>query len=233
VLKKWTGIKDNYAKYVKKLKEINKSGAGASKLKEYHLYKQLLFLKRNDQNETDDSIIDLEINNQDTQKESPKRKFKSPSLPQSSRKRRNVDTFEEEIMAKLEEPENRHLSFFKAILPSLNELNDHQTLVFQSRVLNILTDLYEQSQQRTSIYYSQSNCPSSYQGNYESQRPQSSWQSSYHGGYQTAGSSTQSTREAALSPAAQQVQSDESVSNDYSNTSREPIASPLSLYDFS
>lgn len=50
MLKKWTGIKDNYAKYVKKLKEINKSGAGANKLKEYHLYKQLLFLKRNDQN---------------------------------------------------------------------------------------------------------------------------------------------------------------------------------------
>lgn len=136
-------------------------------------------------------------------------------------------------MAKLEEPENRHLSFFKAILPSLNKLNDHQSLIFQSRVLQVLTDLHEQSQQHTSIYYSQSNCPSSYQGNYETQRPQSSWQSSYHGGYQTAGSSTQSTREAALSPAAKQGQSDESESNDYSNTSREPIASPLSLYDFS
>lgn len=169
-----------------------------------------------------------ETNYQNTQKESSKRKFKSPSRAFPARKKRIIDTFEEEIMSKLEEPENRHLSFFKAILPSLNKLSDHQTLIFQSRVLQVLTDLHESSHQ----YYPQSNYPSSYQGNYETQRPQSSWQSAYQGGYQTTGSSSQSTQEATPPPAATHGRSEESEFDDHSSTSREP-ASPLSLYDFS
>ncbi|XP_063374287.1 uncharacterized protein LOC134661985, partial [Cydia amplana] len=48
-----------------------------------------------------------------------------------------------DILQALKEAENRHLSFFKAILPSLNKLDDHQTLIFQSRVLQVLTDLHQ------------------------------------------------------------------------------------------
>lgn len=58
VVKKWTPIKDNFTKYLKKLETLNKSGSGASKIKEYHLYKQLLFLKKNAANLTDSSIME-------------------------------------------------------------------------------------------------------------------------------------------------------------------------------
>lgn len=46
VLKKWRGINDTFKKYVKKLKDEKLSGTGAKSTKEYHLYKQLLFLKK-------------------------------------------------------------------------------------------------------------------------------------------------------------------------------------------
>ncbi|GBP56350.1 hypothetical protein EVAR_43289_1 [Eumeta japonica] len=59
------------------------------------------------------------------------------------RKRKVIDEIDSEILRTLKETENRHLSFFKAILPSLNKLDDHQTLIFQSRVLQILTDFHQ------------------------------------------------------------------------------------------
>lgn len=60
MVKKWTNIKDNFMKYMKKKESANKSGAGATKIKEYHLYKQLMFLKKNAPNLTDSSILEDE-----------------------------------------------------------------------------------------------------------------------------------------------------------------------------
>lgn len=39
------------------------------------------------------------------------------------------------------EQDNRHLSFFKSLLPSLEKFNDQQVLQFQSRVLQIITEI--------------------------------------------------------------------------------------------
>lgn len=43
----------------------------------------------------------------------------------------------------LKEPENRQISFFKDILPSLERLDGNKTLMFQNRVLQILTELHQ------------------------------------------------------------------------------------------
>ncbi|XP_063373768.1 uncharacterized protein LOC134661570 [Cydia amplana] len=139
VLKKWKNMKDNFTKYAKRLESLNKSGAGATKVKEYHFYKQLMFLKKNAANVTDSSIVEDQESDEDGQKDETARSRYQPC----SRKRKATDQFESDILQALKEAENRHLSFFKAILPSLNKLDDHQTLIFQSRVLQVLTDLHQ------------------------------------------------------------------------------------------
>ncbi|CAH0719248.1 unnamed protein product, partial [Brenthis ino] len=67
LIKKWRSVKDNYFRYSKKLKEASKSGSGATKLKKYHLYNQLLFLRKVEQNATESSLDSpREINNEST-----------------------------------------------------------------------------------------------------------------------------------------------------------------------
>lgn len=170
-------MKDNFTRYVKRLESCNKSGAGAKKIKQYHFYKQLLFLKKNAANLTDSSILEED---QDSDLEFQQVETRSRYQP-ASRKRKLNDEFEIEILQALKETENRHQSFFKAILPSLNKLDDHQTLIFQSRVLNILTEFY---QPQTS--YSSYQTP--FDRNHE--RPQSS---SYYNNYQSTRNHTSTT----------------------------------------
>lgn len=77
-----------------------------------------------------------------------------------------MDEFEREGLKLLKEPENRHMSFFRAILPSIQEFSDRETLRFQSKVIQIIDEMrYGQ----TSSYVS---------------GPSTSHQPSY--GYQTA-----------------------------------------------
>lgn len=136
---------------MKKKESANKSGAGAKKIKEYHLYKQLMFLKKNVPNLTDSSILEDES-------EDPKRSETTRSRYQpatTSRKRKHCeDDFENQIIETLKNVDNRHVSFFKSILPFLVKLDDQQTLTYQSRVMQILTEFnqptYQYNQYHTS-----------------------------------------------------------------------------------
>lgn len=99
--------------------------------------------------------------------------IKDHVINQLHEKKKNNDEVDYEILQALKETENRHLSFFKAILPSLNTLNDHQTLMFQSRVLQILTDLHQISYQ----YETSTGYHTASQDRY--QRSQSSYTTNY------------------------------------------------------
>ncbi|KAI8441111.1 hypothetical protein MSG28_009371 [Choristoneura fumiferana] len=66
IVKKWTNVKDNFTKYMKKVELSKKSGAGAKYIKEYHLYKQLMFLYKNAPNLTDSSIEEEETSTSDS-----------------------------------------------------------------------------------------------------------------------------------------------------------------------
>ncbi|XP_039745385.1 uncharacterized protein LOC120635631 [Pararge aegeria] len=156
VIQRWRGIKDTFNKYEKKLKDASRSGSGSKNIKEYHLYKQLQFLKKNLQNETTTSIKDLE-NEPDNQEGSSKTRYQK----QPPKRKMVNNNFEDDIVKILKETENRHISFFKGILPSLERLDDNKTLIFQSRVLQILTELH----QPHGYYYPNSN----YQGGYQTQ----------------------------------------------------------------
>lgn len=168
LIKKWRSVKDNYFRYSKKLKEASKSGSGATKLKKYHLYNQLLFLRKVEQNATESSLDSpREINNESTSTNDDITTDNTPRYVPVARKRAmQMDEFEREGLKLLKEPENRHMSFFRAILPSIQEFSDRETLRFQSKVIQIIDEMrYGQ----TSSYVS---------------GPSTSHQPSY--GYQTA-----------------------------------------------
>ncbi|XP_049880397.1 uncharacterized protein LOC126376883 [Pectinophora gossypiella] len=163
VVKKWRSVKDNFFRYVKKIKENSSSGSGAKQLKKYHYYNQLLFLMKVAQNKTDSSlemVSEETERNENTASSSPFPTKEMSSLPPgpsryvpASRKRSNqaIDDFEAQALKALQEKENRHLSFFKGILPSLDSFTELQTLTFQSKVINIITEIRfgEQTQSTT------------------------------------------------------------------------------------
>lgn len=150
-MKKWRIVKDNFYKYLKKLKEASKSGSGAKKLKKYHFYNQLLFLTKVTQNETDSSLdVAEETNTDSTSDIAPE---SSRYIPITRKRSMQADDFEKEALKALKEPEDRHLSFFKGILPSIQDFTELQTLTFQSKVLQIITEMrYGSMSQQSSSY---------------------------------------------------------------------------------
>lgn len=80
-MKRWTNIKDSFLKWMKKYKEISRSGAAASRMKKYVYHDQLLFLKKVAvPNETEDSLNDSTNMNEEVGEsaniKTPKRKTK-------------------------------------------------------------------------------------------------------------------------------------------------------------
>jgi len=72
--------------------------------------------------------------------ETPSRK---PRTQQCGKRKRNPDEFELRIMKAVEEGNqpNRHLSFFKGIIPSLENFNEEETLEFQMGVLQLIGNI--------------------------------------------------------------------------------------------
>lgn len=132
-------------------------------------------MKKNSQNKTTSSLDDEEIRPSTSTQQSPQPV--RPSYHPASRKRKyDEDEFEKNIIAALNKDESRHLSFFKAILPSLEKFNDNQTIIFQSRVLQILSDFHQPSYYPSQYQTSQT----SVQANYQTSR------TTVQTGYQTA-----------------------------------------------
>jgi hypothetical protein len=68
---------------------------------------------------------------------------RKPRTQQCGKRKRNPDEFELRIMKALEEGNqpNRHLSFFKGIIPSLHNFNEEETLEFQMGVLQLIANI--------------------------------------------------------------------------------------------
>lgn len=152
VFKKWKNVKDNFFKYLTKIK-TKRSGSAASAIKKYHLFEQLTFLRKIAPAETQSSIAtNSATQNQEepAPEESPNEnqhsiEINEPNSSKTSRRKRKPDEFETEVLNIIKndrkEQDNRHLSFFKSLLPSLEKFNDQQVLQFQSRVLQIITEI--------------------------------------------------------------------------------------------
>ena len=81
--------------------------------------------------------------NRDMNNFSQETSFRKPRTQQCGKRKRNPDDFELRIMKALEEGNqpNRHMSFFKGIIPSLQNFNVEETLDFQMGVLQLIANI--------------------------------------------------------------------------------------------
>ncbi|XP_076057355.1 uncharacterized protein LOC143034896 isoform X2 [Oratosquilla oratoria] len=150
---KWTNVRDRYNKYLKKLQEKN-SGYRRKSFKKYVYSDQMNFLLKNNVKKGTVSSTETEReetgNSENLFDNSPSNKkhiqaFVSPipsSLGNMKRPRTGVPDTEKYIMHKLQQPEDRHVSFFKSILPTLQKFDDNETLLFQGEVIRMIQDIH-------------------------------------------------------------------------------------------
>ncbi|CAF4844844.1 unnamed protein product [Pieris macdunnoughi] len=167
IIQRWTHIRDNYNRSYKKIQEQKRSGSGAKTAKPYVYSKQLSFLKKViEPKETISNVISknnyTESENQKNNSEGndtsaansiqtqvnmatmspipkfiPKRPMKNAVNPLDAKMMKFMDSYSNN------EPKtiNRHLSFFKGIIPSLDKFDDDEVLEFQMGVLQLLKNI--------------------------------------------------------------------------------------------
>lgn len=149
-------MRDSYRKSIGKTKA--KSGAGASKAKSYIYASQLQFLdKIFEERETEDTlsssiddndggVADVTVEKDgntiqsapSVQRDAAAAEKLESSFKKPASKKRKIDSVELEMIAALKETPNRHLSFFKGLLPSLEDFDEFDTLDFQMEVLKVV-----------------------------------------------------------------------------------------------
>ncbi|XP_037916979.1 uncharacterized protein LOC119655256 isoform X2 [Hermetia illucens] len=132
VLKKWTQVRHSYQKSIAK-----------SKLQ----FLDKIFEERETEETPSENFDDVEhvtVKNENIQSfpniphYATAAKNPESSLNKPASKRNKMDPLELEIIAALKEKPNRHLSFFKGLLPSLEDFDECDTLDFQMEVLKIV-----------------------------------------------------------------------------------------------
>lgn len=151
-------------KWKKKDKDSKKSGAGASKLRKYIYHEALQFLEKvrvhaettsnipgeipiqgeGQQDDTvDESGVDS-LNTEQTTNTVPNTVNKPCNVV--SKKRKKMDDFELRMLKVVETPQqdgDRHLSFFKGIIPSITKFSEPQIVEFQLGVLQLVQKMQE------------------------------------------------------------------------------------------
>jgi hypothetical protein len=90
----------------------------------------------------DSQVTTAEQNRDDMNNFSQETPSRKPRTQQCGKRKRNPDELELRIMKALEgiQP-NRHLSFFKDIIPPLQNFNEEETLEFQMGVLQLIANI--------------------------------------------------------------------------------------------
>ncbi|XP_066151525.1 uncharacterized protein [Euwallacea fornicatus] len=147
VIKKWTQVRDSWMKSMKKY----------TRSRPYIYHNQMSFLEKimdTPSSANDDSLEPCIIKEEITEDEhiiieQPETVAATSSIS-DMRKRKRMDAIEDMGNTKVfkyidhqlvDSEENRHLSFFKSLLPSLALFDDDQTLEFQGRVIRLLQDI--------------------------------------------------------------------------------------------
>ena len=149
-MRRWTNVRDSFAKSCKKQKETKKSGSGVSRHKKYVYNDQLKFLSKlytareieenfEDDGWEHDADVNLETHPERMNADAVN---PNPELVTHSRKRRKPDELEIRMLKVLEgDKPNRHLSFFHSIMPALEKFDEHEVLDFQMGVLQLISNM--------------------------------------------------------------------------------------------
>jgi len=167
VIKRWTNVRDAFAKFCKKEKENKKSGSGAFKHKKYVYNDQLMFLKKkyierdvvekskkisrdtarlNFDIDTDIDEQTKTLDNEDSIQATPI--IRAGQKLGSRSKKRKPDEIEMRLLKALEADDtpNRHLSFFHGVLPALDKFDENEVLKFQIGVLQLISKINNEKQ---------------------------------------------------------------------------------------
>ncbi|XP_050314909.1 uncharacterized protein LOC126749250 [Anthonomus grandis grandis] len=153
ILKRWNNIRDQWMKWKKKEKDSKKSGVGASKLRKYIYHEALQFLEKvrvhaettsniQGEGQQDDTVDESGVDSQNTQQTTitVSNTVNKPSnvVP---KKKKKMDDFELRMLKVVETSQqdgDRHLSFFKGIIPSISKFSEPQIVEFQLGVLQLV-----------------------------------------------------------------------------------------------
>ncbi|KAL1488109.1 hypothetical protein ABEB36_015067 [Hypothenemus hampei] len=150
---------DSWMKAIKKQKEQKKSGTCTKPSRLYVYHEQILFLKKvtdlaishestNNFNETEPEDVGAEVTTGSAPSQQTDRESNQPAFtPSSTSTKRRKSSFNEvdvkmvrfidqqinlSKISKEKDDENRHLTFFQSLLPSLSSFDEDETLEFQS-----------------------------------------------------------------------------------------------------
>lgn len=164
VAKKWTQTRDTWMRCNKKQKQEKSSGSSTKPSRLYVYHEQMSFLKKindeviahesthdntlegNNDKETGTADIETEIaqNNRNPKDTVQKKRYSDKG------RKRTINEVDAKMISLIDhqlnlpqkvDNENRHLCFFKSLLPSLSSFDDDQTLEFQSDVLQLIQKL--------------------------------------------------------------------------------------------
>ncbi|XP_068084807.1 uncharacterized protein [Anabrus simplex] len=155
VIRRWTNLRDSFAKYKKKIKDIKNSGAKVKILRTYVFSDQMQFLDKlchgretvdSFESESDgglENVQEVDIEPQaSTSYEStgiPKRAYQT-----RSRKQRKPDEVEMRVLKALEagSPCSK-MSFLRSLMPHLDKFDEQDFLQFQIEVLKVIERINE------------------------------------------------------------------------------------------
>ncbi|XP_069674779.1 uncharacterized protein [Periplaneta americana] len=151
VIRRWGNIRDCYVKSRKKEMESKKSGPGSSRLKKYVYSDELKFLSKVideraicDSSKTNTVVPEVttpDENVEDTFRREPQTQATRAQREHCSKRKREPDEIELRMIKVLEEGNDRHLSFFKGIIPSIKDFSEEDILEFQMGVLTLIKNI--------------------------------------------------------------------------------------------
>lgn len=146
-------------KWKKRETSVKRSGASTSKVRKYIYCEQLKFLEKVPVHRPTISNLDTSTDNghpgsSESQELTPavqpgadhvtrNQRLQAKNSTPVRKRKRGLDEFEMQILKAVqpEEPEDRNMSFFKGILPSLQDFNETQTIDFQITVLQLIKNI--------------------------------------------------------------------------------------------
>lgn len=146
-MKRWVNIRDAYNKSIKREKILNKSGSADIITKQYVYADQLKFLHKIFSPRSTGDNLSIKNEDSETTPSGSDNKNKNAQVKISHVKqhvgfrKRKHDDIELNMINPLEQPEDRHLSFFKGIIPTINTLSEDEVLTFQMGVLQLLNNI--------------------------------------------------------------------------------------------
>ncbi|KDR16963.1 hypothetical protein L798_09252 [Zootermopsis nevadensis] len=162
VMKRWVNVRDAFQKSIKKQKEATRSGAGKPTTKTYIYNAQLQFLRNVFLERKTEDTPSADIGQPEEANEKTPQNTSNNEVTQAIAKdfktavtrKRKSDNVELEMIQAPKDQSDRHLSFFRGIIPSLNTFDDDEILELQMSVLQKITSMKQRKKMVSYTQYS-------------------------------------------------------------------------------